>query len=42
MSGSGHGEFLSGHAPKLALYLLGDVKEGGRCDLAPKTADTDW
>src|SRR4051812_36453584 len=37
-----HDEFLSGHAPKLAQYLLGDVKEGGRSDLAPKTVDFDW
>jgi len=21
---------------------LGDVKDGGRCDLAPKTVDFDW
>src|SRR3954454_4777623 len=37
-----HDEFVSGHTPKLAQYLLGDVKEGRRSDLAPKTVDFDW
>jgi len=27
---------------RIGAWPLGDVKEGGRCDLAPKTVDTDW
>jgi hypothetical protein len=36
------GEFLFGDAFRSDALPLGGVKDGGRCELAPKAVDFDW